>query len=68
MQQELIEMLEKVVDHVVFCNGYDQRFTSTCYGINILKEADVLLEKAKNNAPAVPQGEPVGVVYSFPIW
>lgn len=61
MQQELIEMLEKMVDNVVFCNGHDQRFTSTNYGVNILKEAEALVEKAKNSAkePAVPQGEPV---------
>ena len=58
MQQELIEMLEKVVDHVVFCNGYDQRFSSTSYGVKILKEAGELVEKVKNNEPAVPQREP----------
>lgn len=55
MQRELIEMLEKVVDHVVFCNGHDQRFSSTTYGVDLLKEAGALIEKAKNNAPAVPQ-------------
>jgi len=55
MQQELIELLEKVVDHVVFCNGHDQRFSSTSCGVNILKEAGVLIEKAKNNAPAQEQ-------------
>ena len=64
MQQELIEMLEKVVDHVVFCNGYDQRFSSTSYGVNILQDAKKLIEKAKNGAKetAVPQGEPVAQV------
>ena len=70
MQQELIEMLEKIVDHVVFCNGHDQRFTSTSYGVNILKEADVLIEKAKNNAPAAPQevGLPDDVIADAEKW
>ena len=59
MQQELIEMLEKVVDHVVLCNEYDQRFSSTSYGVSLLKEAEALVEKAKNSAkePAVPFDE-----------
>ena len=58
MQEELIKMLEKVTEHIVICNNYDQRFSSTSYGANILKEAKALVEKAKNNArePAVPRG------------
>ena len=55
MQQELIEMLEKVVDHVVFCNGHDQRFSSTSCGVNILKEAGELVEKAKKNVSTQEQ-------------
>lgn len=60
MQQELIEMLDKIVEYIVICNEYDQRFSSTSYGANILKDAKRLIEKAKNSAkePAVPQGEP----------
>lgn len=63
MQQELIEMLEKVTEHIVICNNYDQRFSSTSYGANLLKEAEALVEKAKNSAkePAVPQGERVSI-------
>lgn len=68
MQQELIEMLEKVVDHVVFCNGHDQRFSSTSYGVNILKEAGELVEKAKKNAPAQEVGLTDDVIADAEKW
>lgn len=59
MQQELIKMLEKVTEHIVICNNYDQRFSSTSYGVSLLKEAEALIEKAKKSAnePVAPMSE-----------
>ena len=57
MQQELIEMLDKMIKHFEYIStdSYYAKETGT-----ILSEAEKLVEKAKsNNAPAVPQGEPV---------
>ena len=49
MQRELIEMLEEIIQYVEVWNAHDQ---------SVLDKAEALIEKAKNNAPAVPQGEP----------
>ena len=51
MQQELIEMLEEIIQYVEVWNAHDQ---------SVLDKAEALIEKAKNNAPAVPQ-EPLDI-------
>lgn len=50
MQQELIEMLEEIIQYVEVWHPEDGE---------ALDRAEALIKKAKNNAPAVPQGEQI---------
>ena len=45
MQQELIDMLEEIIPYVEVWHKEDQ---------DVIDKAEALVEKAKNNAPAVP--------------